>query len=114
MQQQDQQDRQDLQDTSDDAEASADSSGEQAESTGSTLLQAFTSFVGALTSASASDCTINFNVMGYINGGNVDLCRLNLPSAFQAISSLVLIGFCVPLSIATARKMINLFRSFQG
>lgn len=111
--QQDQHDRQDLQDTQSDADTSADGSSQQAEATGSTLLQAFTSFVGALTSANPSDCSIDFNIMGYINGGRVNLCQLSLPPAFQAIGSLILIGFCVPLSIATGRKVIELFKSFQ-
>lgn len=111
--QQDSQDRKDLENQSKDVDASADSSGMQAESTGSTLLQAFTSFVNALTSASAGDCSINFNIMGYINGGQVDLCSLSIPRELQTIATLLLIGFCVPLSIATARKLIGLFRSFQ-
>lgn len=112
--QQDNQDRQDLENAQSDADSSADDSASQAESTGTTLLQAFTDFVGALTSASPSDCSINFNIMGYINGGNVNLCQLSLPPAFQTIGTLLLIGFCVPLSIATARKIISLFRSFQS
>lgn len=114
QQNQDNQDREELQNSQSDADDAADSSSAQAESTGSTLLQAFTSFVNALTSASPSDCNINFNIMGYINGGNVNLCQLSLPPAFQAIGTLLLIGFCVPLSIATARKIIGLFRSFQS
>ena len=112
--QQDQQDRQDLQDSQSDADSSADDSSQQAEATGSTLLQAFTSFVSALTSANPSDCNIDFNIMGYINGGRVNLCQLNIPPALQTISSIILIGFCVPLSIATAKKIIGLFRSFQS
>lgn len=110
----DQQDRDNIEQASDDADASADSSQQQAEATGSTLLQAFSDFVDALTSASASDCNINFNIMDRIRGGTVNLCSLSVPPAVQTIASLVLIGFCVPLSIATARKVIELFRSFQG
>lgn len=110
----DEQDRDNIEQASDDADASADSSQQQAEATGSTLLQAFSDFVDALTSASASDCNINFNIMDRIRGGTVNLCSLSVPPAVQTIASLVLIGFCVPLSIATARKVIELFRSFQG
>lgn len=114
QQKKDEEDRNSMTEASDDANDSADSSGEQAEETGATLLQAFSSFIDALNSASASDCNINFNVMGYLKGGTVNLCSLQIPSQLQIISSLILIGFCVPLSMATARKVISLFRSFQG
>lgn len=114
QQEQDQQDRDNMQEVSDDAGATADSSQQSAESTGTTLLAGFQAFINALNSASASDCSLDFNIMGYIDGGQVDLCTLSIPPALQTISSLILIGFCVPLSIATARKLINLFRSFQS
>ena len=110
----DQQDRDNMEQAVDDADAAGDSSQAQAESTGTTLLKGFTDFVSALTSASASNCVIRFDIMGHINGGDVDLCQLSLPAPLQVISSLILIGFCVPLSIATAKKVIALFRSFQS
>ncbi|MBR0488325.1 hypothetical protein IJJ39_01460 [Candidatus Saccharibacteria bacterium] len=111
--QQDQQDREDMQNASDNASDSGDDSQAQAEATGTTLLKAFTDFVGALTSSTASDCVVNMN-MGNLNLGNVDLCTLSIPQPLQAVASIMLIGFCVPLSIATAKKLIGLFRSFQG
>lgn len=112
MNEKDDQDRQALDDVSSQTDSDANDSAADAESTGTTLLAAFSSFVSALTSANASNCNIAFNVM-YLQGGNVNLCQLSLPPALQVISSLILIGFCVPLSIATARKVIELFRSFQ-
>lgn len=96
-----------------DANSGADDSGEAASQSGSTLLQAFTDFVSAITSASPSSCNINADI-GDLKLGNVDLCELSPPASVQIISSILLIGFCVPLSIATARKMINLYRSFQN
>ena len=105
--------QQQFNDAQDTANTDADTSSEQAESSGSTLLQAVTSFIGALTGSSASNCVINANI-GDFQMGNVDLCQLSPPPAFQIISSLMVIGFTVPLSIALAKKMIGLFRSFQG
>lgn len=110
---QDAQDRQDMQDSVNESESSADDSSAAAESTGTTMLKAFSDFVGALTSASPSDCSLNMN-MGNLNLGNVNLCSLSVPAPLQAISSIVLIGFCVPLSLTTAKKIISLFRSFQN
>lgn len=107
---------QDTQDTFDDAQDSADtdssSSSSEATSSGTTLLAGFQSFLGALTGASPSNCVINAD-LGNMDLGNMDLCQLDPPPAFQAISSIMVIGFTVPLSIALGRKMIALFRSFQ-
>lgn len=110
--QQDQQDRDDMSNAVDNASGAGDSSQNSAQSTGTTLLAAFSSFVTALTSASAGDCSINMD-LGNLDLGNVDLCQLSIPAPLQTISTILLIGFCVPLSIATAKKLIGLFRSFQ-
>lgn len=112
IEEQKQQSEQDFQDTQDDAQDSADDSADEAESSGSTLLGAFTSFLGALTNQSATTCVINADI-GRFRMGNVDLCELDPPPAFQAISSIMVIGFTIPLSLALGRKMISLFRSFQ-
>lgn len=97
----------------DTADSDSDDSSTQASASGTTLLAGFTSFLGALTNASPSNCVIDGNI-GDFRMGNIDLCQLDPPPAFQAISSIMVIGFTVPLSIALGRKMISLFRSFQG
>lgn len=104
--------QQGLQDATDNADSAGDTSGSQAESQGSTLLKAFIDFVGALTGSTASDCVINADI-GDFKMGNIDLCQLSPPPAFQVITSIMVIGFTVPLSIALGKKMIALFRSFQ-
>lgn len=93
--------------------SASDKSSSDASQQGQTLLAAFQSFVGALTSARPSNCVINMD-MGNLDLGNVNVCSISPPPAFQIISSIVLIGFCVPLSVATAKKLISLFRSFQS
>lgn len=109
----DDQDRDNLETQQSDAEDGADDSQVAAESTGTTLLTAFTGFVGALTSASPSNCVIDMD-MGNMDLGNVNFCQMSPPPIFQTIASIMLIAFCVPLSIATATKVITLFRSFQS
>ena len=111
--QRDQQDRDNLEQQSDDAQGSADDSQSDAEDTGTTLLTAFTSFVNALTNANPSNCNIDMD-LGNLDMGVVNFCQLNPPAGFTTLSSIFLILFCVPLSIATARKVISLFRSFQS
>lgn len=115
--QQDKEFHDETKDTFDDAQTDADndsaSSSQQAESTGTTLLGAFIQLLGALTGAAATDCVINADI-GDFHMGNVDLCELDPPPAFQVISSLMVIGFAVPLSVALGKKIISMFRSFQG
>lgn len=96
-----------------DATANGGQSSDDAGAAGQTLLQAFSSFIGAITSATPSNCNLPMDT-GFINFGTVNLCALSPPPAFQAISSIVVIGFAVPLSLAAAKKMIELFRSFQA
>lgn len=112
MNNKDTEDRDNLESQSSDTDSAADSSSEDAESTGTTLLGAFSAFVTALTSASPSNCVLDMD-LGNLDLGNVDFCTLSPPQPIPTIASIFLILFCVPLSIATAKKVINLFRSFQ-
>lgn len=112
MNQKDNEDRDNLQTQSSQTDSDAESSASDAESTGTTLLGAFTSFVNALTNASPSNCNLDMD-LGNLDLGVVNLCQLSLPQPLPTIASIMLILFCVPLSISTARKVISLFRSFQ-
>lgn len=112
LQQQREEDKQDMQDAQGDASTDGADSQSQATGQGQTLLQAFISFVQAITSASPGNCNLDMDT-GFIDFGTVNLCSLNPPPAFQVISSIVVIGFAVPLSINASKKMIELFRSFQ-
>lgn len=113
---QEQKNREQDQQNLDNAQSSADSAGgsssSDATSAGTTLLAGFSSFTSALANTSASDCKLKMD-MGNLNLGDVDLCSLSIPAPLQALSSIILIAFCVPLSLATAKKLIGLFRSFQ-
>lgn len=102
-----------LEETRDQADQDSQQATSDSESTGSTLLQAFIDMIGAITGASPSNCVINGNMgIGNFSLGNIDLCQLNPPPAFQVISSLVLIGFCVPLAVYAYNKLTGLLRSF--
>ena len=99
----DEEDRNNLESQSSSTESSAESSSQDAENTGTTLLGAFSSFVTALTSASPSNCKLDMD-LGNLDLGIVDLCQLSLPQPFPTIASIMLILFCVPLSVTTAIK----------
>lgn len=112
MNEKDNQDRDNIEQQSSETDSASSDSSSDAEATGTTLLGAFTAFVGALTNAQPSNCNIDMD-LGNLDLGVVNLCQLSLPQPIPTIASIMLILFCVPLSIATARKVINLFRSFQ-
>lgn len=113
MNKKDDEDRSNLNNQQSSVDSDSDDSQESASSTGTTLLAAFSSFVSAITSARPSNCNINMD-MGNLDLGVVNFCQLSPPPEFQTLASIFMILFCVPLSVATARKVINLFRSFQN
>lgn len=99
-----------------DSETEANTQGGDSSTQGQTLLQAFSGFVSAITNVQpANSCEFDLDFSGYNPNltATVDLCEFPLPSGLTFIGSILLILFCVPLSISTVRKMIGLFRSFQ-
>lgn len=90
----------------------ANSSSQGAENATSSLLSVIGQFVGAVTTASPSNCRINAD-MGNFDMGTIDLCANPVPTFIQIISSLILIAICVPFAIIMFNRFINLFRSFQ-
>lgn len=111
----DDQDRSNMNSQQTSIDSDASDSGDDASNAGTSLLVAFTSFVNNLVYAAShpsNNCNINMD-MGNLNLGNVNLCSLSPPAEFQTLASIFLVLFCVPLSLATARKLISLIRSFQ-
>lgn len=95
------------------AQNQGNNSSESATNASSSLINAIGGFVGAITTASPSNCIINGN-MGNFNMGNIDLCANPVPVFVQIIGSLVLIAICIPFAIIMFNRFIGLFRSFQG
>lgn len=99
-----------------DSETEANTQGGDSSTQGQTLLQAFSSFVSAITNVQPDQsCDLDVDFSGYASGleATVDLCSISPPSGLTFIGSILLILFCVPLSISTVRRMVALFRSFQ-
>ena len=95
-----------------DAQSNGDQSQDDATQTGTSLLGVFSSFVNALTNVSPkNNCYITVD-LGHIDFGRLNLCESSPPAEFQIISSLIVIGFSVPVSLMLVNKMITLFRGF--
>lgn len=111
--QQYEQPRSEAQGAQSDANIQGSASASDATTQGQTLLGALSSLISALRVSPSASCVLDLD-LGNVDFGQVDLCSLTPPPAFQVISSLVVIGFAIPLSLAAAHKMINLFRSFTS
>lgn len=116
LEEQKEQERSDFNDTQNDAESAADESAADSQAEGVRLYTAFSGFVSAVSSAQPTDCRINFDLSNYTGGSNtvIDLCSLPKPSFYNIIASVVVVGFVVSLSWATANKFIDLIATFQG
>lgn len=77
------------------------------------LIGLFSSFVSALSSASATNCNINGD-MGNIDLGTLNFCRDAPPAIVQIIGSIFLIVLFVPLAYFLVKRIIAEVRSFTN
>lgn len=78
----------------------------------SSLMSVIASGIGAITSASPTNCKINGN-MGNLNIGNIDLCANPVPSFMAIIGSIIAVLVVLPLVILLFNRFISIIRSFQ-
>jgi hypothetical protein len=76
------------------------------------LFGIFTGFVGAITSASPTNCNLDLD-MGYVDFGNQNVCAFSVPTFVQIIGSIIAIVIFVPLSLALLSRIIGQIRSMQ-
>lgn len=95
------------------AQNQGNNSSESASQASTGLINAIGGFVGAITSASASNCNIVAN-LNHLDLGTLDLCDFPIPPFVQIIGSLILICLIIPFAIIMFKRFIGLFRSFQG
>lgn len=76
------------------------------------LLGVFASFVGAVTAISPSNCNVDFD-LGHIDFGEQNLCSSPVPTAFQVISSIIVLAFTVPFVVHIVRRILGLIREMQ-
>lgn len=78
----------------------------------SSLLSVITAGVGAITSASPTNCKINGN-MGNLDVGEIDLCANPVPTFMSLIGSIIAVLVVLPLVIVLFNRFISIIRSFQ-
>lgn len=113
-QQKDDEDRQNLENQTSETESDANEQGAAAQSTGTSLLGVFSAFVSSLAQIHETNCLLpNISVYG-LDLGRMDLCTFDIPPSIIALATVGMIFIIVPLSFHLARRLINIFRSFQG
>ena len=100
------------QDAADDSATSGSSSSSSSQTATSSLLSVITSGIGAITSASPTNCKVNGN-MGNLNVGNIDLCANPVPTFMTLIGSIIAVLVVLPLVILLFNRFISIIRSFQ-
>lgn len=104
--------REAAEDAAADSQTSGSSSQNDATSATSSLISVITSGIGAITSASASNCVINAD-MGNFNMGSIDLCANPVPTFMQVIGSIIAALVVLPLVIVLFNRFIAIIGSFQ-
>lgn len=105
--------KQETQDAADNSHNAGDSSTSDATSATSSLLSVIGAGIGAITTASPTNCRINGN-MGNLNIGNIDLCANPVPAFIAVIGSIIAVLVVLPLVIVLFNRFISVIRSFQG
>lgn len=100
------------QDAANNSATSGGSSASDSQTATSSLLSVIASGVGAITSASPTNCKINGN-MGNLNVGNIDLCANPVPTFMALIGSIIAVLVVLPLVILLFNRFISIIRSFQ-
>lgn len=100
------------QDAADQSETSGSSSGSDSQQATSSLISIITSGIGAITSASASNCVIDAD-MGNFDMGSIDLCANPVPTFMQVIGSIIAALVVLPLVIVLFNRFISIIGSFQ-
>lgn len=97
---------------SDDSSTAGSSSSSDATSTTSSLLSVIGAGIGAITTATPTNCRINGD-MGNLDIGNIDLCANPVPAFIAVIGSIIAVLVVLPLVIVLFNRFISIIRSFQ-
>lgn len=105
--------REELQDAQDDAENDSDDSQTAVQGATTSLLAVLGQFITAVTSANATNCNLNGDLIPHVPLGTLNLCSNSPPPAITSLGSLILIAFIIPLAYNTVKMIINLIGEFQ-
>lgn len=76
------------------------------------LLGVFSSFATAVMAITPSNCNVDFD-LGHIDFGQQNLCSNPVPTAFQVISSIIVLAFTIPFVVHIIRRILGLIREMQ-
>lgn len=77
-----------------------------------TLIDYFKNGIGAIQKMKKTNCNLKLD-MGVAKFGDVDMCKLNVPSYIKIISSILVFSVCVPASIAIVRRIVAVIKEMQ-
>lgn len=95
------------------ADSEANKSSEDVKNATNTPINIIKGFIESVKNTAATDCNINLKFGDKFDAGNQDFCKLEIPNEIKALSSIILIGFYVPVAIWQVRKIISLIGEFQ-
>lgn len=109
-QQQREEDKKASEDASNNSQTSSDDSQKQADDASKNLFQVLTEFVGAVSGASASSCSITGN-FGFFNVGNIDLCTgaSKVTPITTIVGTIMLIGLTIPAVVTLLHRFVSLY-----
>ena len=111
---QEQNDRDNIEQQSTDNQDTADDAGDEANQAGQTLMQAFGSFITALTSVHETNCMLPNMSVYSLNFNNMNLCEVSPPQSIMALASIGMVLTIVPLGINLVKRMISLYKEITG
>ena len=77
-----------------------------------TLIDYFKNGIGAIQKMKKTNCNLKLD-MGVAKFGDVDMCKLSVPSYIKIISSILVFSVCVPASIAIVRRIVAVIKEMQ-
>lgn len=94
------------------AQDNSDETQSQVDSKTQNLFSFITSFFGAFTNASPSNCNFDWGLAdkGF---GVIDMCQTNIPAELQSILSIVSILIVVPMVLWLINSIVGAFKEFQ-
>lgn len=109
-----QQEKDDLEDQKQESSDTANDESSEAQDTATSLLDVIIQAIGVFSSAEATNCNLDGNLIPHLPLGNLNLCEHSPPPAITALGSILLIGFVVPLAYHLVKRMLALIGSFQS
>lgn len=77
-----------------------------------TLIDYFKNGIGAIQKMKKTNCNLKLD-MGVAKFGDVDMCKLPVPSYIKIISSILVFSVCLPASIAIVRRIVAVIKEMQ-